>query len=293
MTVINSKVSFASKVIKSMLKRRYRVSKKTFMYAQLKNRQKADYLPDKGYDVLEIGNIIVYSRIKEHSKNHIVYLHGGAYILKGNKLHFSCIEEISDICDCTVHYIDYLIAPAHFAEEVVKTTLLGVVELMKMYTDHSFYIAGDSAGAGLALGVSKELGSFYKENEFKGHFLLSPWVDLSMTNKEIEEIEPHDVFFKRDELLLCAKEYAGDDLKHPLWSPLYADNSMLKDIIIYTGTNDLLYPDIVLFEQKNSVNTTVYVYNELTHVFALFPKTKERASFINTINETINYKSEN
>ena len=59
---------------------------------------------------------------------------------------------------------------------------------------------GDSAGGGLALGLEETLSLNNKQLPAKT-ILISPWLDTSMTNPKIDEIQPRDKVLNKFKLL--------------------------------------------------------------------------------------------
>ncbi len=286
MRQIVNKTGLLSKAINVVLKINYKLSKKDLLSSQLQKRNDKDYFPKKRFILTTKSNLSVYSLLNTENCNHIIFLHGGAYMKRGAKIHFSFLKLLNKKLSCNIHYIDYEVAPVSKFEETTQETTNAIIKIMNEYKNDKFYILGDSAGGGLALVVSKMFLDI-ENKQFLAHFLLSPWVDLSLENKEISEIDPYDAILKHDTLLTASKEYADDDLVNPKCSPIYDDMSNLKNIVIFTGTNDILYPDIKLFESRFTQNTSLFIYQNLPHDAALFPYTKIQTDLINKMNEII------
>lgn len=109
---------------------------------------------------------------------------------------------------------------------------------------------GDSAGAGMALGLLQKKGEENGLMPFKT-ILLSPWLDVRMTNPEIEEKEKIDPVLLKEALKVAGKRYAGvDGMENYLVNPILGPVDKLKNITIYTGTYDMLNPDVHKFIEK-------------------------------------------
>ena len=106
--------------------------------------------------------------------------------------------------------------------------------------------------------------------------LISPWLDVRLTNEKIEEVKQSDDRLNKDTLKLAGIIYASNNgINSYLVNPIDGDLSKLKNVIILTGTNDILNPDVdILKEKAKSVNTTIEV------------KKFENADHIWIINET-------
>ena len=286
-----NKTGLLAKIINVVLRVNYKLSNKDILSLQLKKQNEKDYFPKNGFVLTTKSNLPVFSLLNTENQNHIIFLHGGAYVKRGKKIHFSFIKLLNKKLSCNIHYIDYEVAPVSKFKETTQETTNAIVKIMNEYKKGLFYICGDSAGGGLALAVSKMLLDI-ENKQFLAHFLLSPWLDLSLENKEISEIDPYDTILKHDSLLIASKEYADEDLVNPKCSPIYDDMSNLKNIVIFTGTNDILYPDMKLFESRFSKNTSLHIYKNLPHDAALFPSTKIQTDLLNKMNEIIYYLGE-
>lgn len=220
--------------------------------------------------------VVSFSHLEFKPRKRYVYLHGGAYVLNDSNMQYNFINKIVLNAKAEVFYIDYPLAPFSTAKDTVSKTLTVVESLLEEYPD--IEIIGDSAGAGLALVIKEEL--IKKNKQIKHLYLMSPWVDLSMTN-DCYKSPVDDFMFNKEQLLQCAKMYAGElDLKDPLCSPMYG--SVSNDVTIYAGMDDLLYPDIEEYV-KQRPNITLHSYTGLTHVFPLFVGTNEAEIVIRDI----------
>ena len=81
--------------------------------------------------------------------------------------------------------------------------------------------------------------------------LLSPWLDVRMINPEIDKVQKYDPILIKDPLKKVGKAYAGEDgmdsfLVNPILGPL----EKLENLTIYTGTYDILNPDVHEFMKK-------------------------------------------
>ena len=78
-----------------------------------------------------------------------------------------------------------------------------------------------------------------------GHLILSaPWLDVTMTNPEIQPMEYDDPFLGLKECIYAGQRYAGpDDPTDPKISPIYGNLKGLCPITLFVGTRDLMLPD--------------------------------------------------
>jgi len=207
------------------------------------------------------------------NKHHIFYLHGGGYIAGISSAHWYFVNRLLKKINCTVSMYDYPLAPKQTARQTLHDALAAYNSLFS--DDHArVTIMGDSAGAGMSLALVQMLrdaGLPLPERVIG----LSPWMDLTMTNNEIEAIVAKDFFLDKKYLIQAGKAYAGnEDLNNPLLSPVCADFRSLPPIHFFMGTGDILMPDTrqtVSNAAKQGVEIDYREYEEMFHVWMLFP----------------------
>ena len=147
---------------------------------------------------------------------------------------------------------------------------------------------GDSSGGGLALGLAEDF-IVKKIKQPDELILLSPWVDITLENSNIEKYEKIDpIVFPANDRIWGASWALGTDLKNYKVSPLYGNMLGLKKVSIFIGTREVLYPDVkiladILIDSKADVD--VYVGKGLNHVYPIYPipEAKTTLKIINKI----------
>ena len=145
---------------------------------------------------------------------------------------------------------------------------------------------GDSAGGGLALGIIEHVRQQIKDpNEI---ILLSPWVDMAMDNPDLVEYEKIDGWLTMAPLSKVTKYWVKDlDVKDYRVSPIYGEYQDLKNVTVFIGEKELLYPDLIRFCDGLTDSTTkVYFGMGLKHVFPLLPA-REAKPYVEIILNTI------
>ena len=108
---------------------------------------------------------------------------------------------------------------------------------------------GDSAGGGIALALAQEAGR-ENLNQPNKLILISPWLDVTMKNPKIEIVQKNDKMLNKKVLTIAGVAYSGGkDMDKYLVSPINGPLDKLEDVIIYTGTYDILNPDVHIFEK--------------------------------------------
>lgn len=126
------------------------------------------------------------------------------------------------------------------------------------------------AGGGLALAATQYLVS-HGERLPASLILISPWLDVSMTNPVIPTVDDpmlNPEVLKRDGLL-----WAGNlDPKDPLASPLYGSLEGLPPTYVYAGSLDVLAPDAVVLKkmaEQVGASITFILRRGLIHDWAM------------------------
>lgn len=205
--------------------------------------------------------ITVYN--EECTNKHIFFLHGGGYVAEATSSHRRVIEDMVKNYHLKVTFVDYPLAP----ENNYKRTHEAVMKIYKKITTvnsyDKFYLFGDSAGGGLALAFLQRLRD-YKVFPFpKKTVLVSPWVDLTMSTKGIEEAAQKDPLLSMDILNEASLDYSGGDNRTmAIMSPLNGRMDNLGDIFLLVGTHEILNPECRMLKNKlmTSYGTNVIFY---------------------------------
>lgn len=244
-------------------------------------RTKLNYIPLTLYlknelTQLEIQGRNVYKIVpkEETGEYHIVFFHGGGYAHESSINHFLMINKFIAKSGCRVTFVEYPLVPeanVHMTLDMVTETY---AHLISTYPEHRFILMGDSAGGGLALVLSMLI----KQNELKKPeklILISPWLDISMTNPEIPKYDSLDLILNLEALEDVGSLYASDLRKTDFRvSPIYGDLHDLGVVLVLYGTDEVLKPDCdKLCEMKNLIGTKVYcsVYEGMQHDWPIMP----------------------
>ena len=225
----------------------------------------------------------------------ILYLHGGAYVLGSINTHCELVTRLAETTHTRVLAIDYRLAPEYpypAALEDATAAYLWLLNLagMEAGDDQSavggvepsrIFIAGDSAGGGLALATLVALRDAGQPLP-AGAVCFSPWTDLALTGASVRSKASADPILAAERLAMYAGYYAGGHtLTSPLISPLYADLQGLPPLLIQAGSDEILLDDAVRLAGKAreaGVDVTLELWDEMFHVFQVLwflPETKE------------------
>lgn len=263
----------------------------------LNPRRDTDFLNKKFFDnslnIEEqfIDGFQMLTIFKNNSKNkHIIFLHGGAYVMKAVKGHKTIIETMAKKYNLKVTFIDYPLAPENDIQKAHEILIKTYKKITLKYKDDDFFLFGDSSGGGLALSFLQQLKNINDVRFPKKTVLMSPWVDVSMSNSKIKDFEKKDPLLPLNGLIATGKQFAGSlDTQNPLISPIYGNMDNLKEIFLIFGTNEILYPDCLKLEKllktSNGTKIKTKIGKNLCHDWILAPlkETKE------TIDEICNF----
>ncbi len=203
----------------------------------------------------------------------ILYFHGGSYMAEITNEHWSFLEKIINDTGATVILPDYPLAPKHNYKDVFNMVEPLYNEIVSRIDTNKFIVMGDSAGGGLALALEEKIT---ESNEYKlpiKTILISPWLDVRLENQEINEVQKTDKQLNKETLKLAGVAYAGEDgINSYLVNPIDGDLSKLNNISIYTGTHDILNPDVHILKQRaeeQGANVEVKEYEGATHIWIL------------------------
>lgn len=187
---------------------------------------------------------------KSEDMKYILYFHGGSYVAEMSKEHWKFVKDLSKDTNSTVILPDYPLTPKYTYREVFKIAIPLYKEVIKKINPDKLILMGDSAGGGLVLGLVEYMGIKEEKLPIKT-ILISPWLDVTMSNPKINEVQKYDKNLKKDALKIAGKVYSGKSKKENfLVNPIYGTLKNISNIIIYTGTYDILNPDVEILVKK-------------------------------------------
>lgn len=191
---------------------------------------------------------------KKAEGNHIFFLHGGGCVMEALSMHADIVKKLADQGN-RVSIFDYPLAPEHQFEEIQESVYQAYRSLRELFPDDRIVLYGDSSGGGLGLALLMRLRDEQDAARPRKAVWVSPAVDISMTNPEIQKFIPIDRSLSYEGCMAGMKAYAGEtDPKDPRVSPLYGSLEDLGDMLMFYGENELLRPDCERFAEKASAS---------------------------------------
>ena len=221
-----------------------------------------------------VGGIpaIVATPTEVQSDRHILYIHGGGYVLGSPKSHIAMCARLAKRAAATITVIDYRLAPEHVYPAAIDDCVAAYRVIIAVIDPALVTIAGDSAGGGAALatiGALKAAG-----DPLPGAvYVLSPWTDLTASGESVVTRAPFDPMFDGNGLLDAATTYAGDTpLDDPGVSPLFADPTGYPPTLIQTGMDEILLSDSIRLAERYEaagVDVRLDLRDDLWHVYPM------------------------
>jgi acetyl esterase/lipase len=161
-------------------------------------------------------------------------------------------------------------------------------------SDAPVFVAGDSAGGGLAAALVVLCSQDHARGP-DGIILLSPWLDLALTSETYISRAETDRFFP----LASAEDAAGAYLQghsadDPLVSPIRADLSGFPPTLLMAGTDETLLGDALRFSTQLATagrDVTLWVAEGMQHAWpaisADLPETAQAVRAIGAFVERI------
>ncbi|BBZ48170.1 PE domain-containing protein [Mycobacterium parmense] len=185
------------------------------------------------------------------SGNYVVAIHGGAFILPPTLFHWLDYTVMAYQTGATIEVPIYPLMQQGGTAGTVVPAMAGLISAqIAAHGASHVSVLGDSAGGTLALAATEYLVANGNPVE-SSMVLLSPWLDLGLTNPNIG--------FVQDPLLpplgtgaqQIGKIWAGSlPEDNYLVSPLYGSLQGLPTTTIYAGNLDSVAPDVLVLQQE-------------------------------------------
>ncbi|TPX78716.1 hypothetical protein CcCBS67573_g00085 [Chytriomyces confervae] len=228
---------------------------------------------------IEVGPVTLKQGDTTEHTTAVLYLHGGGYALCSRKTHRSLTWKVAKNAQARVLAIDYRLAPEHVYPLALHDAVSAYTFMLRETPADKIVIAGDSAGAGLALATALWL----RDNKIEmpaGVALMSPWIDLSHSLPSFQHMGRFDLLREKviDHTVISDDRshfYVRDNsyLKNPYVSPLFASetDTPLPPILIQVGECERLRDESLVFATSNFKSNPLQleIYEGMVHVFQM------------------------
>lgn len=210
---------------------------------------------------------------KKMCGKHILYLHGGGYIHGFNSIHWLFLKTLTQELNCTIITPDYPVAPEFTYHQSFEMVIPIYKQLVATAGRENVILMGDSSGGGFALALAQKM---HEQNAEMASqiILISPWLDITLKNKDIKDIDSKDPILGVNGLRRAGLAYAGEtNPENYLLSPINGPIEGLGKISIFVGTKDILVADARKFKsmsQEKGIDINYFEYEDMLHVWPLF-----------------------
>jgi acetyl esterase/lipase len=231
-------------------------------------------------------NLWIFKPNRQTKGKAILYIHGGAFITSLTKYDWSFIEKLISETQATVIVPDYPLAPASDYRDVYDYFDSLYTRVLSDFSHERIIFLGNSAGGGFALGFAQKLRNENRPQPSQ-IVLVSPWLDITMSNPDIREVDKRDKALGIKGLQMAGALYAGaTDAKDYQVSPLYGEFSGLGRISIFIGTHDLFIADARKLRDildNAGIESNYFEYPKMFHVWVAVTDLKESQHAIQQI----------
>ena len=215
------------------------------------------------------------------SKNILLYLHGGGYIACNVITHRPYTTAFAQR-GFRVYAPTYRLAPEHPFPAGLDDAVEAYRALRRDHPDTPIFIAGDSAGGGLALATLlrlRDAGDWLPS----AAMLFSPFTDLTGSGASRRKNDKRCAMFHAKGLLTISAYYLAPDMdpRNPLVSPLFADLKGLPPMLIHVGADETLLDDsTVLADRARAAGVMVEckIWPTVPHVWQLLSMPEAKRS---------------
>ena len=217
------------------------------------------------------------------SNGMILQLHGGGYYGKMHNTYrdmAALYHEVSKGFD--VLSVDYRVAPKHPFPAALEDAIEAYQWILsKNY--NKIFVAGDSAGGGLALALCLYLRN-HEISMPHGIITMSAWTDLTKSGESYQENFEIDPIFggNMDSLIYKEGYYRNDNPENPYISPVNGEYYGFPPMLMQVGEYEMLLSDTLAVAKKAraaGVPVKEHIYKGMFHVFQmgllLYPEAKE------------------
>ena len=288
------KLNFAYGIVKFIL--RVRGVKELFRhdpidYKKLRKDDVKDasgrFFKKQGLNIFNISKTkITEFRNDSSSSKLVLYVHGGGYISGPTQLHWNAIKEILKRTEHSIWMCDYPKAPEHKINLISDQIDRVYASAQQKYPTKQIILIGDSVGGSLITALVQRLVKQQQRLPAK-LILISPVMDASMTNPEIDAIDEIDPMLSKVGLLSAKKMCAeNEDVSHVLISPINGSFENFPKTFLFLATDDITYPDQKIFIERLSaakVDHHIIEAENMPHIWPILPVMNESKTALKEI----------
>ncbi|MBR1855307.1 MAG: alpha/beta hydrolase [Lachnospiraceae bacterium] len=229
------------------------------------------------HEVLELSNCQMEwlePEDGEGKKLVVLQLHGGGYYGRLHNTYRNMAALYQKISGGAVASLDYRVAPEHPYPAAFEDAVEAYQYLLAQgYAGDEIFVAGDSAGGGLALALT-----LYLRDELlplpAAVITMSAWTDLTLSGDSYtENFNTDPMFGGSTDTLVYHNAYPGEhDPREPYISPLFGDFTGFPPMLMQVGEREMLLSDTLEVARKAKicgVRVKEQIFPGMFHVFQM------------------------
>ncbi|MCB2073784.1 MAG: alpha/beta hydrolase fold domain-containing protein [Novosphingobium sp.] len=199
----------------------------------------------------------------------IVYLHGGGFTFFSIDTHDRIMREYASAAGIEVFGLDYALSPEHKFPVALEQALAFVRDLADRNAGAGLILAGDSAGANLALSAAARLRDEGKNGLISGLVLNYGAFGPGNSDEAERRFGGPDAILNRAEMEYFWNNYlqGEEDYRNPAANLLEADLSGLPPVLLVVPECDILTEQSHAIAGKLGPQAELRVYPGATHSF--------------------------
>jgi acetyl esterase/lipase len=242
-------------------------------------------------DFKVLDSLITEIGLNKNSDKLLIFIHGGAFISGPAQHHWDSVKKIATETDYKIWMCDYPKSPENKISKISKNIDSIYNDALEQFQPNKISFIGDSVGGTLIASLTQRL--ILKDMKLpKKIILVTPVMDASMSNPEIEKIDNIDPMLSKIGILSAKKMCAeNNDLKNVMISPLFGSFDKFPHTILFLAENDIFYPDQKLAVKKcikAKINFELIEGKNMPHIWPFLPVMKEAKTSLNEIIRIIN-----
>lgn len=246
---------------------------------------------NKTRDFKVLDSLITEIGLNQNADKLLIFVHGGAFISGPAQHHWDSVKKIAAQTDLKIWMCDYPKSPENKISKISGNIDSIYNVALEQFQSNKISFIGDSAGGTLITSLIQRL--IIKNIKLPEKIILvTPVMDASMSNSEIEKVDHIDPMLSKIGVLSAKKMCAeNNDLKNVMISPLFGSFDKFPHTILFLAENDIFYPDQKLAVQKfinAKINFELIEGKNMPHIWPFLPVMKEAKTSLNEIIRIVN-----
>ncbi|MBT3556146.1 MAG: alpha/beta hydrolase [Rhodospirillales bacterium] len=208
----------------------------------------------------------------------IFYIFGGGFVTGDPTTDQIVTVPLAHKTGATVYAPHYRLAPEHLYPAATDDCFTVYKALLDQVGADRIAISGESAGGNLALSVMSQAHGAGLPLPLAAA-LFSPFGDFTLASDTLATLKDVEPTLGNAESMVATYTPAGQDMKDPTLSPLYADfDATWPPTLFTTGTRDLLLSESARLStamRQAGVDVSLHVWEGMWHVFEFYPQLPE------------------